>query len=169
MPQSHSKHSSYLRGPLPEPPLAPWWSARAPAEADCAAGDGDAPGGMLWPVHSALLAAASCSRRLSASSLLRASSAFSCPAASSRACRILTCVRKAASATYSSLLHEQKSPGYHTVRQAGESSSSAHPSCLKENLLACSHRCSRVMTLFDGPQRDGSDVLRPGMLQWGPT
>ena len=88
--KSNSEHGArevYLRGPSPEPFLAAWCTATGNAATALMAADGDAPDGMLWPVHSARLALASCSRRLSASSLLLASSAFSCPAASSLACR----------------------------------------------------------------------------------
>ena len=90
-----TKPASHLKGPFPEPFLASWCISTALAEANVAEDAGNAPGGMLWLVHSALLAAASCSRRPSASSVLRASSAFSCPAASSLACAIHACVNRA--------------------------------------------------------------------------
>ena len=81
----------HLRGPFCEPVLpvcAVMWGVEvlpaAPTETS-----GETPGGGLWPVQSAQLAAASCPRRLSASSELLASSALSCPAASSRAYAII--------------------------------------------------------------------------------
>ena len=85
--------SLHLRGRFLEPILpvcAVLWGDAEGLAAGPTGAAGAMPGGGLWPVQSARLAAASCPRRLSASSELCASSAFSCPAASSRAYAIIS-------------------------------------------------------------------------------
>ena len=84
--------SLHLRGRFLEPILpvcAALWGDAEGLPAGPTGAAGAMPGGGLWPVQRARLAAASCPRRLSASSELLASSAFSCPAASSRAYSII--------------------------------------------------------------------------------